>query len=80
MKLIIEDSEKGKREINYATLTASELKRRLLRYERKYGYLEAVVKDYHCDQSDMGKALAIKDWECLTEELTRRIRPSRPKR
>jgi hypothetical protein len=74
MKLIIKDSEKKEKIIDYSEFSLKELDRRISQYERKHGSLEIFAKQYDCDEGNTELYTQLLDWENLIKEKQKRKR------
>lgn len=72
MKLILEDSVLGRKEVDYANLSVKELERKIKTYEKKYRSLQELSKQYHCDESNWKIYVNLVDFENLIAEVKRR--------
>lgn len=72
MKLILEDSVRGRKETDYASLSLKALERKIKTYQKKYGSLQELSKRYTCDESNWQEYANLVDYENLLAEFKRR--------
>ena len=64
----------GKRELDYSTLSATDIDRKIKAYEKKYGSFAKFLRQYDCESSPAEDYLTLIDWECLLDEQRSRKR------
>ena len=72
MKLIIKDSGKKEKIIDYSKLSLEQIERRLSQYERRHGNFEAFAKQYDCDEGNTDLYTQLLDWKNLISEKRKR--------
>jgi hypothetical protein len=72
MKLIIKDSGKPEKTIDYTKLSLKNIEQQILRYERQHGSFEIFAKQYDCDEGNTDLYTQLLDWENLLAEKRRR--------
>ena len=76
---IITNTDGGKEEIRYASLSDREIELRLEEHGRKYGAsLPDYLKSFSCDSANAFELFDLMDWESLVAERAERS-GSRPK-
>jgi hypothetical protein len=76
---VIESSESGREEIDYSSLTETEIARRVHAYQEKYGMtLAAWSRRFSCANATPRELLDLMDWECLVRERDERALARRP--
>ena len=72
-RLIIQDG-KTKQEIEYTTLSDSDIDKRIRQYEKKYGRTyQEFYGEFECDRASMDELGDLLDWESLVEEGKTRL-------
>ena len=64
----------GKRELDYSTLSAVDIDRKIKAYEKKYGTFAKFLRQYDCESSPAEDHLILIDCECLLDEQKSRKR------
>lgn len=64
----------GKRELDYSTLSATDIDKKIKAYEKKYGSFAKFLRQYDCESSPAEDYLTLIDWECLLDEQKSRKR------
>ena len=59
----------GEREVDYSTLSAKEIEKKIKAHEKKYGSFAKFMRQYDCESSPPEDYLTLIDWECLVNEL-----------
>ena len=72
MKLIIKDSGKREKTIDYIKLSLKDIEKRILQYERQHGSFEIFAKQYDCDEGNTDLYTQLLDWENLISEKKKR--------
>ena len=62
----------GDREVDYASLSPKEIRKRIKSYEKRFGGIGKFFRSYDCESSVPDDYLTLIDWECLLNELKRR--------
>jgi hypothetical protein len=57
----------GKRELDYSTLSATDIDKKIKAYEKKYGSFAKFLRQYDCESSPAEDYLTLIDWECLLD-------------
>jgi len=73
MKLIMEETGKSRRVIDYSTLTFREIQRRIKRYKQRFGSYEDFLEGFDCDYASIDDFTVLMDWENLLQEKEKRI-------
>ena len=71
--LVIRGTE-GNRELDYSTLSATDIEKKIKVYEKKYGSFAKFLRQYDCESSPAEDYLILIDWECLLDEQKSRKR------
>jgi hypothetical protein len=64
----------GKRELDYSTLSARDIDKKIKVYEKKYRSFSKFLRQYDCESSPPEDYVTLIDWECLLDEQKSRKR------
>lgn len=74
-KLVIDDSETGRIEIRYDSLSPQEIVSRIRSYEKKYGMrFNKYSSGFSCDDASPDEMTDYMDWKQLTFERAERLK------
>jgi hypothetical protein len=74
-KLVIDDSDAGRTEIRYDSLSSPEIASRIRAYEKKYGMrFSKYVSGFSCDDATPDEMTDYMDWKHLTLERVERLK------
>ena len=64
----------GERELDYSTLSAKEIDKKIKDYEKRHGSFSKFLRQYDCESSPPEDYVTLVDWECLLDEQKSRKR------
>jgi hypothetical protein len=64
----------GERELDYSTLSARDIEKRIKIYEKKFGSFAKFLRQNDCESSPAEDYVTLIDWECLLDEQKSRNR------
>ncbi|HYR83655.1 MAG TPA: hypothetical protein VE422_06225 [Terriglobia bacterium] len=74
-RLVIDDSETGRTEIWYDSLSSKDIAFRIRAYEKKYGMrFSRYSSTYSCDDASPDETTDYMDWKLLTLERAERLK------
>jgi hypothetical protein len=74
-KLVIDDSDSGRTEIRYDSLSAQEISSRIRAYEKKYGMrFSKYSSGFSCDDASPDEMTDYMDWKMLNSERAERMK------
>jgi hypothetical protein len=73
-KIVAIKGTQGEKEIDYSTLSAKEIDKRIKAYEKRFGSFAKFFRQYDCESDPAEDYLTLIDWECLLEEQKGRRR------
>ena len=73
-KIVAIKGSSGEKELDYSTLSHKEIEKNIKVYEKRFGSLAKLRRQYDCESSPAEDYLTLLDWECLLDEQKNRKR------